>query len=127
MTKAPSWRTDFLLNGLPWRICDFGGAGYDNLIKSVVNIARRHQISHGRLQRFVPHPVLNRSHIEAGTEHAGGIRRTKCLQIELLGVKPRALCDGFALEQHVVFSVAGRRWKYEPLAVKVRAGFEQFG
>ena len=58
-----------------------GAVGVSTIVKDkpVVNIARRYQISHGRLQRFVPHPVLNRSHIEAGTEHAGGIRRTKCL------------------------------------------------
>jgi hypothetical protein len=31
------------------------------------------------------------------------------------------------LEQHVVFSVAARRWECKPLDVEVRAGFEQFG
>jgi len=51
--------TDFLLNGLLWRICAFGGAGYDNLIQPVVNIARRYQIPHGRFRGFVPHPVLS--------------------------------------------------------------------
>ena len=117
----------FLLNGLPWRTCVFIDTRYDNPIELVVNIARGHQIPHRRFQRFVPHPVLNRSHIEAGTEHARRIRRTKSLQVEPLRVQPCALRDGFALEQHVVFSVAGWRWEYKPLAVEVRAGFEQFG
>ena len=72
VTNAPFAR-DFLLKGFPERIRPLGSFGYNNLIKSVVNIARRYQISHGRLQRFVPHPVLNRSHIEAGPQHAGGI------------------------------------------------------
>jgi len=86
-TNGPFASTHFfLLDGLSWWTCVLIDARYANLIKSVVNIAGRYQISHGRLQRFVPHPVLNRSHIEAGTEHAGGIRRTKCLEVELLGV-----------------------------------------
>jgi hypothetical protein len=61
---------DFLLNRLPWRTNVFIDTGYDNPIESVVNIARGHEIPHRRFQRFVSHPVLNRSHIEAGTEHA---------------------------------------------------------
>lgn len=65
--------SDFLLNGLPWRTNVFGEAGHDNLIKPVMNIARRHQIPHGRFQRFVAHPVLNGSHIESRTEHTRGI------------------------------------------------------
>ena len=36
--------SDFLLNGLPWRFCVLSDAGYDDLIKPVVNIARRYQI-----------------------------------------------------------------------------------
>jgi len=119
--------THFLLDGLSWQASFLIDAGYDNLIKSGVNVARRYQISHGRLQRFVPHPVLNRSHIEAGTEHAGGIRRTKCLQIELFRVQTSALCNCFAFEQHVVFSITSGRWKYEPLAVEARASFKQSG
>ena len=118
---------DFLLNRLPWRTSVFIDTGYDNPIESVVNIARRHQIPHGRLQGLVPHPMLHCAHIEAGTEHARRIRRTKSLQVEPLRVQPCALRNGFTLEQHVVFSVAGRRWEYKPLAVEVRAGFEQFG
>ena len=60
--------TAFLLDGLPWWICNFDGAGYDNPIQSVVNVTRRYQVPHSGLQGFVPHPVLNRSHIiqEAG-------------------------------------------------------------
>jgi hypothetical protein len=119
--------THFLLDGLSWRTCVLIDAGYDNLIKSVVNVARGHQIPHGRLQGFVPHPLLNRSHIEAGTEHASGIRRTKCLQIELFGVQTRARCNRFAFEQHVVISITSGRWKYEPLAVEARTSFKQSG
>ena len=76
-TNRSSAGSDFLLNGLPWRICVLSDAGHDNLIKPVVNIARGYQIPHSRLQGFVPHPVLNRSHIEARTEHASGIGRTE--------------------------------------------------
>jgi len=79
LSNGSSVGSDFLLNGLPWSINVFGEARHANLIKPVVNIASRHQIPHRRFQGFVSHPVLNRSHIEAGTEHARGIRRTKCL------------------------------------------------
>jgi hypothetical protein len=37
--------TDFLLNGLPRRICVLGDARHHNLIKPVVNIAHRYQIA----------------------------------------------------------------------------------
>ena len=84
LTKRFSGGADFLLNGLPWRIRTFGGAGYDNLIEPVMNIARWYQIPHCRLQRLVSHPMLNRAHIETRSEHAGGIRGAECLQIELL-------------------------------------------
>jgi len=71
---------DFLLNGLPWRSRFLSSyAGHNNPIEPVVNIARRYQVSHGRFQGFVSHPVLNRSDIEAGTKHSGRIRRAKCL------------------------------------------------
>jgi hypothetical protein len=127
LTNGSSAGGDFLLNGLPWWTNVFGEARHANLIKPVVNIARRYQIPHCRFQGFVPHPVLNRSHIEAGPEHTSGIRRPKCLQIELLVVQSRALRDCFALEQHVVFSIAGWRGKHEPFVMQVRACFEQLG
>ena len=38
--------TAFLLDGLPWWICNFDGAGYDNPIQSVVNVTRRYQVPH---------------------------------------------------------------------------------
>ena len=44
----------FLLNRLPWRTSVFIDTGYDNPIEPVVNIARGHQVSHRRLQGFVP-------------------------------------------------------------------------
>jgi hypothetical protein len=43
-----------LLNRLPWRTSVFIDTGYDNPIEPVVNIARGHQVSHRRLQGFVP-------------------------------------------------------------------------
>ena len=85
----------FLLNRLPWRTSIFTDTGYDNPIESVVNVARGHQIPHRRFQRFVSHPVLNRAHIEPGTEHARRIRRTKSLQVEPLTVEVRAGFEQF--------------------------------
>jgi len=75
--------SDLLLNRLPSRICSFGDAGHDNLIKPIVNVACGHQIPHSRFQRFMTHPVLNGSHIEAGPEHTRCIGRAESLQIEL--------------------------------------------
>jgi hypothetical protein len=90
VTNAP-FAGDFLLNGFPERICALGSFGYNNLIKSVMNIARRYQISHGRLQRFVPHPMLNRSHIEAGTEHAGAYVERNVFRSNFRSSNQRAL------------------------------------
>src|SRR5215472_3250990 len=56
---------DSLLNRLPCRTSVLTDTGHNNLIESVMNIARGYQIPHCRLQRFVPHPMLNRAHIEA--------------------------------------------------------------
>jgi hypothetical protein len=63
--KRPNDGSYLLLNGLPWRVCVLRDAGHDNLIEPVMNIPRGYQIPHRRLQRFVPHPMLNRAHVEA--------------------------------------------------------------
>ena len=48
LTNGSSVGSDFLLNGLPRWINVSGEARHANLIKPVVNIARRHQIPHRR-------------------------------------------------------------------------------
>ena len=84
LTDGSSAGSNFLLIGLACRVRALSDARHDNLIEPVMNIARWHQIPHCRLQRFVPHPMLNRTHIEARSEHARGIGRAEGLQIKLL-------------------------------------------
>ena len=72
LSNGSSVGSDFLLNGVPWWINVFGEARHANLIKPVVNIAGSAD------------PMPNRAHIETRSEHARGIRRAECLQIELL-------------------------------------------
>src|SRR2546422_6192225 len=77
-------RTDMLLG-----YSCVGGGGFLaeprnlDLVEAGVNVTGRHEIPHGRLQRFVPHPGLNRSDVEARAKHACCIRGSEGFQIEL--------------------------------------------
>ena len=53
------------------------------MVEAGVNVTGWHEIPHGRLQRFVPHPVLHRSDVEARAKHACCIRGSEGFQIEL--------------------------------------------
>ena len=72
-----------------------------------MNIWRGRQITHGRFQRLVPHPVLDGSYVETPPEHAGGIRGSKGLQIEFFRIETGALSDQFTASQEILFPIAG--------------------
>ena len=54
-----------------------------DLFESGVDVTGWHEIPHGRLQGFVPHPGLYRSDVEARAKHACCIRGSEGFQIEL--------------------------------------------
>ena len=65
------------------------------------------QITHGRFQGLVPHPVLDGSHVKTPPKHAGGIRGPEGLQIEFFGIEAGAFSDQFAASQEILFPIAG--------------------
>ena len=73
-----------------------------------MNVRRGRQITHGRFQGLVPHPVLDGSDVETPPKHAGGIRGPEGLQIEVFGIKAGAFSDKFAASQEILFPIAGR-------------------
>ena len=52
-----------------------------------MNIRCGRQITHGRFQGLVPHPVLDGSYVETPPEHAGGIRGPEGLQIKFFRIE----------------------------------------
>src|ERR1700730_17175456 len=66
-----------------------------------MTIRCRRQITHGRFQRLVPHPVLDSSYVETPPEHARGIRGSEGLQIEFFGIEAGAFSDQFAASQEM--------------------------
>jgi hypothetical protein len=72
-----------------------------------MNIRRGRQITRGRFQRLVPHPVLDSAYVETPPEHTGGIRGPERLQIEFF--ETGAFGDQFATSQEVLFPIAGSR------------------
>jgi hypothetical protein len=65
------------------------------------------QITHGRFQGLVPHPVLDGSHVKTPPKYAGGIRGPEGLQIEFLGIEAGAFSDQFAASQEILFPIPG--------------------
>jgi hypothetical protein len=92
----------FLRNGVCRR------TRHSDQIEPVMNIRCRRQITHGRFQRLVSHPVLDSSYVETPPEHAGGIRGPEGLQIEFFRIETGALSDQFAASQEILFPIAGR-------------------
>ena len=82
--------------------------GDGDLIQPSVNIRGGNEVTHGRLERLVSHPVLHRPHIEAGAQHSRGVRRAERLQIEFDRVQSGGLGDGFGAIERVLFAIAGR-------------------
>jgi len=99
---------------------------HSHLIKSRVNFFRRDQIPHGRLERFVPHPVLNRADVEPRPEGSRSIGRTKCLEIELRLVQSGTLGNSLTVVKHVVLAISCRRWKHELAAGARSVRLQQF-
>jgi hypothetical protein len=77
-------------------------------IDLVLDIGGRGEIPHGGLQRLVPHPVLNRTYIEAKPQHSRCVRGPKGFEIEFRRVERTTLGDGLALQEHVLLTITCR-------------------
>ncbi len=64
-------------------------AGDLDFVEAVVDVFGGGEVTHGGFQRFVAHPVLYGAHVEAGSEHPGGVGRAEFPQVELGGVELR--------------------------------------
>ena len=64
------------------------------------------QIPHGGFERLVAHPMLDCAWIESRPEHARGVCRSECLQVEAVGVDLGTGGYGFALLdiRHALFA-----------------------
>src|SRR5262249_463385 len=69
--------------------------------------------------------MLNRTNVKTRPQHSRRERRAKGLQVESCGAQVCPGCDGLAVIQHVLFAVAGRRWKDEQATGSFRVGGEQ--
>src|SRR5438128_306561 len=96
-----------------------------NQVHFVVNVGGWRQITHRSLQGFVAHPVLHGPYIEPPAQHSRGIGRTKGFQVKLCRVEFGAQSDGFAVIEHVLFTVSCRGWEHQ-LAVRAMRMLPKF-
>lgn len=77
-----------------------------HIVQPIMNILGRTQIPHRRFQAFMPHPVLNRPHVEAGPEHARGVSRTELPQVKAPRIELCAPSNFLTSIEHVQLAVA---------------------
>ena len=107
--RFTSWS---LPSGLPSRDARKG-----HEVDLVLDVSRRRKVPHGSLQRLVPHPVLNRTYIEAKPQHSRCVCGSEGFEIEFRRVEPTTLSDGFAFQEHVLFTITCRRRKNKTTAI----------